>query len=249
MENVSQTPKESSVATKLTSKFLGITFGYMFIGLFITAAVCFGYSYFIASYFGTGDGYISSDGLLVVSISTVVAFIVSYIITFANSIYSTKTGKAPWVGFILYAICMGVAFSVILLAGIDFETIGEALAITALSFGVMFFIGYFTKTDLSPLVFALLALLICIALAVAFYGVLYLINPNLVSLLDFGVGIAIILFCLITVTIEANRIGAMVEQGQGNNNLALYCAFNLYTNFITLFVRILFILLASKKRK
>lgn len=249
MENVSQTPKESSVAAKLTSKFLGITFGYMFIGLFITAAVCFGYSYFIASYFGMGEGYISPDGTLVLSISTAVAFIASYIITFVNGIYSAKTGKAPWVGFILYAMCMGVAFSVILLAGIDFETIGEALAITALSFGVMFIIGYFAKSDLSPLVFALLALLICIALAMAFYGILYLINPNLVTLLDIGIGIAIMLFCLISVTVEANRIGAMVEQGQGNNNLALYCAFNLYTNFITLFVRILAIVLASKKRK
>jgi FtsH-binding integral membrane protein len=47
---------------------------------------------------------------------------------------SSRTGKAPWFGYILYALCMGLSLSVILLVGIPFDLIGEAFGITALVF-------------------------------------------------------------------------------------------------------------------
>jgi FtsH-binding integral membrane protein len=39
-----------------------------------------------------------------------------------------------------------------------------------------------------------------------------------------------------------------VEKGGANQNLALYCAFNMYSDFIVIFVRILYILLIAKNR-
>lgn len=248
MENVQNSSKESSVATKLTSKFLAAVFGYLFIGLFITAAVSLGFSYFVALRFSE-NGILTTTGSNIVVISGIVAVLVSYLITFINNIYSMKTGKAPWVGFLLYAVCMGVTFSLILLAGVDFGTIGEALGLTALAFGVVFLIGYFTKSDLSPLLFVALALLICIAFASIFWFVFYLINPAAFTWFDVGISVAIIVFCLLIVGFEANKMGKIVERGQGNNNLALYCAFSLYTDFIALFMRILYLVSASKKRK
>ncbi len=248
MENVETKQQDSGLVTKLTSRFLGAVFGYLAIGLLITAGVCFGFSYFVASRY-TVDGVISETGVMVAAITAIAAAIASYIITFVNSIYSLKTGKAPWVGFLLYAICMGLVFSVILLAGIDFGTIGEALGLTALAFGVVFLIGYFSKSDLSPLLFVAFALLICICLVSVFWFVFYLINPAAFSWLDVGISVAVIIFCILMIAIEANRIGKIVEKGQGNHNMALYCAFNLYTNFLALFVRILQLVVAVKGRK
>lgn len=247
MENVSNSPKESSVATKLTSKFLAAVFGYMFIGLLITAVVSLGFSYFVAARYSE-NGLLNVTGQYIVTIGGAVAIILSYVITFVNNIYSMKTGKAPWVGFLLYAVCMGVCFSLVLLSGVDFGTIGEALGLTALSFGVVFLIGYFAKTDLSPLLLVALALLICIVFASAFWFVFYLINPAAFSWFNVGISVAIIIFCLLIVGFEANRMGKIVERGQGNNNLALYCAFSLYTDFIALFIRILALVSSSKKR-
>ena len=135
------------------------------------------------------------------------------------------------------------------MAGVDFGTIGEALGLTALAFGVVFLIGYFTKSDLSPRLFVALALLICIAFASIFWFVFYLINPAAFTWFDVGISVAIIVVCLLIVGFEANKMGKIVERGQGNNNLALYCAFSLYTDFIALFMRILYLVSASKKRK
>ncbi len=238
----------SGIVAKITSKFLGAVFGYMFIGLLLTAIVSFGFSWFIAANYVT-NGEISETGATILLAMVIGSAILSYIVILINNIYSLKTGKAPWVGFIVYAICMGITFSVILLAGIDFGTIGEAFGLTALAFGVMFLIGYFAKTDLSPLVFVAIALLLCIVMVSAFWFIFYLINPAAFSWLNVGISVAIILYCLIMVAIEANRIGKIAEKGQGNNNLALFCAFTLYTDFIAIFIKILFLILASKSRK
>ena len=247
MENVKNASNESSVVAKITSKFLAAVFGYMFIGLLVTAAVSLGFSYFIAARYSE-NGLLNGVGYTIVMISGIVAVVLSYVITFINNIYSLKTGKAPWVGFLLYAVCMGVSFSLVLLSGVDFGTIGEALGLTALSFGVVFLIGYFAKSDLSPLLLIAFALLICIVLASAFWFLFYLINPAAFSWFNVGISVAIIIFCLLIVGFEANNIGKIVEKGQGNSNLALYCAFSLYTDFIALFVRILYLLIVSKKR-
>ena len=92
MENVQNSPKESSVATKLTSKFIAAVFGYLFIGLFITAAVSLGFSYFVALRFSE-NGILTTTGSNIVVISGIVAVLVSYLITFINNIYSMKTGR------------------------------------------------------------------------------------------------------------------------------------------------------------
>ena len=43
------------------------------------------------------------------------------------------------------------------------------------------------------------------------------------------------------------RIRKIAEGGSGSNNLALYCALNLYSDFIVIFLRVLyFVLIASK---
>lgn len=242
MEQVQNT---GSVSAKITSKFLGVVFLYLFIGLILTAVSSFVFAFFMAQIINANPDF----GFAVILGTSIGAFVLSYVITIINSIYSSKTGKAPWVGFILYALCMGIGFSLILLAGVDFATIGEAFALTALCFLIMFFIGYFSKSDLSPFLFMGISILIGIGLLCAFWFIFYLIFPEMFTWLDVGISVGIVIVCLFFIGFEANQMGKIAESGQGNNNLALFCAFNLYTNFISLFSRILYLILISRSRK
>jgi FtsH-binding integral membrane protein len=236
---------------RVHSKFLAAVFGYMFIGLLITAAMGFAYAFLMKGlYYDAETGLWTDQGFLVIMVSGIVAWIAAFIDSIVMSIVSYKTGKAPWVGYIIYALCVGVGFSLILLAGVDFGTIGEAFGITAASFGIMFLIGYFSKADLSPLAFVALALLFGIVICSLFFGIWYLIQPDYGQyiLFDYGISIAIVVVTMLITAWDANNMAKSVEKGGANQNLALYCAFNMYSDFIVIFVRILYILLIAKNR-
>lgn len=238
----------NDVKAQITSKFVGAVFGYLFLGLLITAATCFGFSYFIAARYNN-NGTLTQEGFNIVAISAISSLVACYIITFINSIYSMKTGKAPWVGYFLYALLMGVVFSVILLAGIPFELIGEALGITALSMLLMFVIGHFSKINWAPWIMGFALFFLGIFLLGAFWLLIYLIRPAAFVWLDVGISFAICAFCLVIVAFDASRIAKIAARGEGNRNLALFCAFDLYSDFIALFVRILYLLLIFSGRR
>ena len=132
-----------------SSKFLAKVFGYMFIGLLISAVVAFAWSFGIAYFCLDTDGLLTEDGYMIALATGIVCVVGSLIVSVVNSAYSVKTGKAPWIGFILYAIFMGGAFSLILLGGISLQVVAEAFLITALAFGSMFLVGYFSKSNLN----------------------------------------------------------------------------------------------------
>lgn len=233
---------------KASTKFLAVVFGYLFIGLFVTALVGFVYAYFIAATFRDANGAFTEQGITVILVSGIAALVLSYVDSFVMLIVSAKSGKAPWVGYILYAVCMGIFMSLLLLAGVDFYTMGEAFGITAACFGVMFLIGYFSPVDLSPLAFVGLALLIGILLVSMVFGIWYLIAPSSTLLLDYLISLGIIVVAMLFTGYDANQMGRIAEKGMATNNVALYCAFSLYSDFIILFTRILYILLATKNR-
>lgn len=237
---------------KASTKFLAVVFGYMFIGLAITALVGLGFALFMASrYTDAATGYLSEEGTTIVAISGIVAMIVAYIDSFVILFASLRSGKAPWVGYIIYALCVGVGFSLILLVpGVSLEIVAEAFGITAACFGVMFLIGYFSPVNLSPLAFIAIALLIGLLLASLVFGIWYLAVPDSGAAIafDYWTTVIIIIITMLITGWDANNMSRWVERGATNQNIALYCAFNLYSDFIGLFIRILYFLLLAKNR-
>ena len=147
---------------RVNTKFLGVVFLYMFLGLAITALTAFLYALTLAKLYPDPNtlSQLSEQGQNVLFVSVIVAMIIAIIDSIAMPFISRKSGMAPWFGYILYALCIGVALSVVLLAGVSYALIGEAFGITSLIFLVMAAIGAFSKANLTPLAFVGLALLL-----------------------------------------------------------------------------------------
>lgn len=235
---------------KVSSKFLAVVFGYMFIGLAITALTGFLWAFFLAKNYNDGAGALTEEGMGILLVSVVAAAIVSVVDSIVMLIVSARSGKAPWVGYILYALAIGVTFSVFILApNVTADVLLEAFGLTALAFGIMFLIGYFSPVNLSPLAFVGIALLFGVLIISLFFGVWFLIaGPSATLWWNYIVSLIIVVVAMLFTGFDANQMGRMVEKGITNHNIALYCAFNLYSDFIILFVRILYILMLNKDR-
>lgn len=234
---------------KVSTKFLGVVFGYLFIGLAISALVGFGFAFFLAnSYAGEGGNYLNETGTFILAGVLIASVIGCWVDTFVISISSMKSGKAPWVGYVIYAILMGLCFSAfILIPGVTFGLIGEAFGITAAIFFVMFLIGYFSPVNLNIFAFLGIAILIGVMLCSLTFGIMALVIGTWYTF-DYLVSLAIIVACVLFIGFDAHNIGKIAERGMTNTNVALYCAFTLYGDFVALFFRILYILVLSKSR-
>jgi|LAHS01.1.fsa_nt_gb uncharacterized protein len=237
---------------RVSTKFLGMVFLYMFIGLAITALTSFCFAYFLTANFRATNGtdVLNEQGMNILIFTVIASFIIALIDSFTMPFLSSRTGKAPWIGYIVYALCMGLSLSVILLVGIPFDLIGEAFGITALVFLVMALIGGFSKVDLSPLAFIGIALAIGLLMVSLFWGIYMAVAGYQTYYLYYYLGsMGLIVVMMLFVAFDVNRMVAIAQKGMATTNTALYCAFQLYGDFIVLFIRILYLLLATQSRK
>ena len=143
--------------------FMHRVYGWMFVGLLLTAVT----AYFVST----------SDAILNLLISNAFVFygllILELILVFGLSAMVNKISAAVATFiFLLYAILNGVTFSIVLLAYTG-SSIAVAFFVTAGVFGIMSLYGYITKKDLTTLGhFAMMALvgLIIASLANLFFN-------------------------------------------------------------------------------
>lgn len=228
---------------KVKTKFLALIFLYLALGVFITLGVGLLYSYILWSSFEAGSNEMAIAYMATFAISGIGIFVMMII----NSVYISKTNKAPWVGFLIFAVLYGLLFSGVLLTGvITFYTLMEALGITTGLFLIMFLLGYFSKINWNPIAFIALTMLIGVLLVSMFFGIWYLISPSTFMLLDFIISIIFIIAVTLIVGVDANRAAKIAASGMANNNLALFMAYNFYVDFIGIFLRVLLLLASSR---
>lgn len=228
---------------KVKTKFLALIFLYLALGVFVTLGVGLLYSYILWSSFEAGSNEMAIAYMATFAISGIGIFVMMII----NSIYISKTNKAPWVGFLIFAVLYGLLFSGVLLTGvITFYTLMEALGITTGLFLIMFLLGYFSKINWNPIAFIALTMLIGVLLVSMFFGIWYLISPSTFMLLDFIISIIFIIAVTLIVGVDANRAAKIAASGMANNNLALFMAYNFYVDFIGIFLRVLLLLASSR---
>ncbi len=244
--NFSEKQEEVVAKDLASSNFLAKVFGYMFIGLLITAVVAFGWNFVLQKICFDANGQLTDNGATIVLTTGVISIVGMLVISFLISILSIFRQKAPWVGFILYAICVGLALTILLFTGISVAVFAEAFGITALAFGSMFLIGYFTKTKINWFAFIAMGLGIAILLTSLVWGIYFLVSRQNSILLDWGISLAIIAFEMIIVAADAYNINKIATRGEKSTNLALFCAFNMYCDFIVIFIRIVALLARNK---
>ena len=232
--------RPSEVTTTNGSKFIGATFLYLTLALVVTFAVVFalGAALKYAIYDGSDVG---ADIFVKFFIGGLIAYIP--VMIWVN-VAACRQGKTVGPAFFAYSIVMGIMLSPICL--LDMWTIVIAFGTTCLAFAVMALIAWTTKKDLSGLAIFGFGLLIGAFVISLFNIIIYLFvgfQPLywLVSSLFF---IAI----LILTVVDLNRVKRIAQSGMATKNLAIWCALNLYVDFIYIFIRILAIVASIRNK-
>lgn len=138
--------------------------------------------------------------------------------------------------FIIYSVLMGISLSFIFLA-YTASSIYSTFFITAGTFGLMAFLGYTTKTDLTKMGSILYMALIGLILAMV---VNWFMKSAAMEYIISGIGV--ILFTGLTAydMQKIKNMGMMVDvHTENGNKLALMGALNLYLDFVNLFLFLL----------
>ena len=236
-------------------KAIAKVYGYMGIGLLVTGIVAFLTALLFSSQINQlldANGFldvskvdIAKGWVLAIFITWGVALVAILILSFVIPFRAAVSGKSLWVPYILYAIFMGVIMSAILLAGIPFWMIGEAFGITCLAFVAMFLIGWFSKKDLSILGYIGMALLFGVLIAAIVGGITFWVRGGTATQrfwFDIAIQGAMILVIMIITVFDTWRIKQIIANAGESKNIYLYGAYVMYTDFITLLLRILILL-------
>ncbi|MEF9919973.1 MAG: Bax inhibitor-1/YccA family protein [Erysipelotrichaceae bacterium] len=223
-ENVTYTNGGSTTLAQHSAS----TFLWMFIGLLITAATAF---FFAATGFMEkllmGSGGLIGIVALVLQLSVVVSLI--------RSVHKMNAKKAK-VMYFVYSVITGVTFSIIAYAYAS-STIALAFGITAVYFGALATIGYTTRFNLSKLG------------PILFTGLIVLIGFNVFAMFvhlpwmeQMICTIGLIVFSGLT-AYDTQKMKALYMANQGNEEalktLSIYSAFELYLDFLNIFLYIL----------
>ena len=223
--------KPSEVTSVNSTKFIGATFLYLTLALVITFAVVAA----LGSVLRFAILKESERAMEVFGTFFIVALIIYIPIMIWVHIAACRQGKTVGPAFFIYSIVMGALLSPICL--LDIGTVLISLGATCLSFAVMSLIAWTTKKNLTGLAIFGMSLLIGAFVISLFNLIIYFIlgfQPLywLVSFLFF--------FAIVILTIvDLNHVKRIAQSGMGTNNLAIWCALNLYVDFIYIFIRIL----------
>ena len=240
----------SSKQTK--GEFLTKVFGMMFLCLLITTGVACGLGIafqMLLKNTMVGDQY-DQQVVQYIAIALVVSAIALFVMSIVLPIMFIRGRHNILVPLVIYTILMGVMLSTLVLA-IDWVILGEAFGITTIIFGTMALLGYVSKGRLVGIGAILIGL---------FLGAILLSLTNWIMIMVGGVSKAnvtlswvvsllIFAFLMLVTLYDVNRIKRIAEEGaRQDNNLTYYCAFVLYSDFIAILVRVIYILAALKDR-
>lgn len=234
----------AAVNTKAGQKSLVTrSFLYMFLLLLFTGAVSVIIHFCIeAAHLNTRDA--NNVYVIMLMVSAFAQIFLTVIISFTMM----KGGKSSWIPMLLYSACMGVLISSFAFV-LNWYTVLSAFIISALAFAGMSLIGYFAKNASA---FALVGFGALFAVALA-----ALMNIFFIFFLPVGVWstMNIVISSIIIVAIlsisayEVWQIKAVAQHGYESSNLALYFAFQLYLDFIVIFIHLLRILAIFANRR
>lgn len=209
------------------NKYMTKVFGWMFAALMITAVT----SVFVAS----------SETLVSAIISNRIVFYcllgAEFLLVMAISNLINKINTPLTILlFIVYSIMNGLTLSVIFLV-FTAGSIASTFFITAVTFGIMSAVGYFTKKDLTA--FGRILMMALVGLIIASVINMFL-NSDMMHWICSYAGVLIFTGLTAYDTQKIKIMGeAAIRQGEGTSKIAIIGALNLYLDFINLFLSLL----------
>ena len=248
-----QYSNREQLANSSTAFSIAKVFGYMFVGLLITAAIALG----LGAYFGAVlmkdagtdvNTRLQATNAIILLALLIISAIAIIVLSFVVPIVAIRNRHSVLVPAIIYSIFMGIMLSS-LAVFIDWQILGITFGITALVFGLMALIGLLSKGRLNGLAIAGIGLFVGAGLLSLTLWILMLVGVNvgplywLISLMTFAA------VMLITIW-DMARIKYIAEKGEMTKNVSLYCAYILYNDFIVIFLKILrFVLVIMGNRR
>lgn len=206
----------------MKNDFYSNVFGWLFIGLLIT----FGSSYIVSTSYSLIKLIFTTPAYWLIFIAQIVLCIV-----FTMKIQKMKplTAKILYSG---YAILTGVTFASIFLL-FEMSSIVFIFLITAVIFGLFALIGKTTRINLTKWgVYLFMALIALILMEV----INIFVMNNTLDIIACIIGIVVFMGYI---AYDMQKIKRIEETGMANNNLAIFGAFELYLDFINLFIKLL----------
>lgn len=201
------------------------TFFRMFLGLLATALAAF-YTYKSGLYITISTG-MSYAVLAIIEVAVVLIF---------SFMFKKLSPTMVTILFFLYAFINGITMGVIF-AVFNMSTIFYAFITTALLFGGLALYGYTTKKDMTKLS-TIFSVALLVGLIVSIIN-LIIGNSMLNIILDW---VMLLVFCGLT-AYDMNKIKYMQNYVDcDSEKIYVYCAMELYLDFINMFLRILSIL-------
>ena len=207
----------------IQNKLFGKTFFWMFLGLLGSAIIAW-YTYSSGLFLDIVlRGYF--EILLIVELIAVLLF---------SFLFRKLQPIVVGILYFVYAMLNGVTLAVVF-AVFELSSIIYLFVIAAAIFGILGFIGYLTKKDLTswgPYISVFLIAGIILSLI----NVFLLQNSVLDLVIDW---LILALFCGVTIY-DINRIKLLQAEPEINQEkIHIYCAMQLYLDFINIFLRIL----------
>lgn len=229
--NKNQSATINIEAKDLAANFIANVFAWMGIALAITA--------FTAYYFASNENLINllfnpETGMTILGWIVMLApfgFVLAMGLGFQKFSASTLT-----LLFGVYSVLMGASLSFILLM-YTASSVFQTFAVTAGMFGIMSFVGYTTKTDLTK--FGSLMMMGLIGIIIASVVNMFMRSGTFDYIISF---IGVLVFTGLTAydVQKLKRIGAGVQYGaQSTKKLVIMGALSLYLDFINLFLFLL----------
>ena len=242
--------KQTEVRHYSTTKWASKVFLYMFMAIGITAVVAAVIGAIFSNLWPITYGTeVNVDAAKAYIVLFIVAFImyIPLILWIQFSVFKEKS--RPMIPYVLYSIVMGVFISGFTMF-IPFHLIAISFGLTCFTFGIMFVIGWFTKKDLSILGMIGYGMVIGIFFIAIFNIIWMLLFPATFEFIYWIISYGMFAAMLLITIFDINRVKRIADSGEQSNRTAVLCAFNLYVDFIYIFIRILSIVVriyASKK--
>lgn len=204
------------------NKTLAQTFLWMFLGVLATAIIA------AITYYSGVVAEVAGAWVMIGIVQIVIALVMGLLI------HKLPVGVTTFL-FFLYSMLTGVTFSVIF-AAFELTTIAYALIATAGLFGVLAWAGYNTNIDLTNfgrILFIVLIIGLILTIVNIFIG-----SSSLDIILDW---VLLGVFAGLTIY-DMNKVKSMSEMGVDSERASIYGAFQLYLDFINMFIRILSIM-------
>ncbi len=198
---------------------------WLFIGLMVTFLLGYGMQYYFLNHLDIAQMFFSNKGFIILVIAELL------IVILLSSRIAKMSSISAKILYLLYSAITGLTFSSIFIM-FELSSVIMVFLATAVVFGIFAVIGNSLNIDLSKFgTYLLIALIGCIVVS--------LINIFIgSSALDLILCIIIIIIFTLYIGYDIKKIKAM-EGTIDDENLAIYGAFQLYLDFINIFIRLL----------